>query len=225
MAGWALLALMSACDAEPQADSTQQQGMGGNTVTTRDTVTSDLLGKVRRTEFERMNQEGLAAMRALKPTPKILIPADQALLREVATAAAGQLAWSQAAAGQLEHPHAVTVAQAEEAEQRVFVAKLTELGQAYQLSLPMTPPAEVQTQLEKLKGLQGRERDVFYLREAGVASHQSLESLMQRLEAQAKDPVLQQLGTLSQPLIRAHLQVSEDVGNELSATALASDQP
>ncbi|MGA0558113.1 DUF4142 domain-containing protein [Larkinella sp. VNQ87] len=173
------------------------------------------VGKMSKTEFENQNKQGAMAVAGISPTKNALSQADNALMMEVAAGGMMQLEASRVAVQKATSDQVRALAQAEVDEQTGLATKLKEIASAKGVSLPTSPDAKTQEMLTKLQGLSGEEFDRMYVMESGVNGHQKLDEVMSKVETSATDPSLKGLATAAHPLVRTHLQVSQDVQNTL----------
>jgi putative membrane protein len=169
---------------------------------------SAMFGSMSQQEFDRINKEGAAKVKAIKPTKDPLSSADEALMMQVAKGGMMQLEVSRAAVQQAGSEPVRKLAQSEVEEQTGLSAKLKEMAAAKGITLPTTPDPQTQAMLTKMKGMSGADLDRFYVEQSGVKGHEQLDKVMSSVEAGAKDAGLKGLAAAAHPLVKTHLTVS-----------------
>lgn len=170
---------------------------------------SAMLGSMSQQEFDRINKEGAAKVKAIKPTKDPLSSADQELMMQVAKGGMMQLEVSRMAVQQASSEPVRKLAQSEVEEQTGLSAKLKEMATAKGITLPTTPDAQTQAMLTKMKGVSGADFDRLYVEQSGVKGHEQLDKVMSSVESGAKDAGLKGLAAAAHPLVKTHLTVSK----------------
>lgn len=169
------------------------------------------VGNESRSEFDRQNKEGAAAVSAVSATNKKLSQADVQLMNEVAMGGMMQLQMSQLAVQKASNPQTKALAQAEVEEQTGLAAKLQEIASAKGVTLPAGPDEQTKTLLGKFDQASGDAFDRLYVTESGVKGHEKLDKVMSKVESSASDNDLKQLAKAAHPLVKTHLTVSRQV--------------
>jgi putative membrane protein len=169
------------------------------------------IGRLSMEELARKNQQGAAAVAAVKATPAPLSSADNALMMEVAMGGMMQLEVSRAAVSKATNDAVKMFAQAEVDEQTGLSAKLKEIAGAKGITLPSTPDAETQTMISRMQGLSGADFDRMYVQESGVNGHKKLDDVMSRVQKNASDASLRDLAKAAHPLVETHLRAAQDM--------------
>jgi len=178
---------------------------------------SATFGNMTQQEFDWMNKEGAAKVKAIKPTKDPLSSADQDLMMQVAKGGMMQLEVSRAAASKVTDEQVRKLAQSEVEEQTGLSAKLKEMATAKGVTLPSTPDAQTQAMLTKMKGMSGADLNRFYVQESGVKGHEQLDKVMSSVESGAKDAGLKSLAAAAHPLVKTHLAVSRAMLGKMPA--------
>ena len=71
--------------------------------------------------------------------------------------------------------------------------------------------------ISKMQSLSGAEFDRAYVQESGVNGHQKLDKVMTMVKSNASDSNLKALATAAHPLVKTHLQVSQDLLRTMSS--------
>lgn len=175
------------------------------------------IGNLSVEEFNRINEQGNAAVAAITPTSTQLSNADRRLMMEVAMNGMRQLEVSRAALQKATTPEARLLAQSEVEEQTGVAAKLTQMAAAKGVTLPTAPDSKTRSMVAKMQRMSaGRDFDRTYVRESGVKGHERLERTMSTVMSRAADPDMKALAAATMPVIRTHLQVSRSVVDGLS---------
>ena len=177
--------------------------------------TTTKVGKENKSEFDRQNQKGAAAVGAVKATSTKLSSADQDLMMQVAKGGMMQLEVSKVAMQKATNEEVRQLAQAEVDEQTGLSAKLTEIASAKGITLPSTPDPETQSMVTKLQGMSGADLDKMYVSESGVKGHEKLDMVMSTVESKASDPSLLGVAKAAHPLVKTHLKVAKQIMDKL----------
>lgn len=186
------------------------------------TATTNMVGKVSKSEFDRLNKKGAADVAAIKPSSTKLSSADQALMMEVAKGGMMQLEVGKVAVQKANSEEVRQLAQAEVEEQTGLSAKLKEIAQAKGITLPSTPDAETSAMMTKMKGASGMAFDRMYVSESGVKGHEKLDGVMNKVKSNASDANLKSVAQAAHPLVKAHLKVSRDMATKMSGSNMNS---
>ena len=186
------------------------------------TGSASTVGKESRSEFDRQNQKGAAAVSAIQATPAKLSDADKNLMLQVAQGGMMQLQVSQVAIQNASSDEVKQLAQAEVQEQTGLSAKLQEIATAKGVSLPSAPDAQTQAMVTKMQGMSGAEFDKMYVQESGVNGHQKLDQVMSSVESSASDVNLKSLAKAAHPLVKTHLKVSKEIMSKMSGNGMGS---
>ncbi|GAB3255766.1 hypothetical protein GCM10027347_17130 [Larkinella harenae] len=173
------------------------------------------IGKMSKMDFDNQNKQGAVAVSAIRPTKNALSQADQALMEEVALGGMMQLEVSRIAMQKATSESVRQLAQAEVDEQTGLSNKLKEIASAKGVTLPTSPDEKTKAMLTKMQSLGGEELDRFYVQESGVNGHQKLDQVMSKVESTATDASLKGVALAAHPLVRTHLQVSQDVQKDI----------
>ena len=173
--------------------------------------TTAMVGSATKAEFDRQNQKGAAAVKAVSATSAKLSNADQNLMMQVAKGGMMQLEMSRVAVQKASNPEVRQFAQAEVDEQTGLSAKLQEIARAKGVTLPSAPDAETQAMLTKLKNATGASLDKMYMDESGVKGHQKLDQVMSTVKSSASDPSLKGISQAAHPLVKTHLSVAKQI--------------
>jgi putative membrane protein len=168
------------------------------------------IGKLPEAEFLKINKEAGAKVAAIKPAGGALSKGDEKLMLEIAAGGMMQLEASRVAVKMATSPDVRTIAQAEVDEQTGLSAKLGEIAAAKKVTLPTERDDKTKKMVAKLEGLSGAEFDKAYLKESGVKGHQLLNATMSKVQSKAEDATLKMVASTALPLIKTHLQVSQD---------------
>ena len=169
------------------------------------------VGKMSATAFRQINEKGTRMVNAIKPTSAKLSAADQQLLTQVALGGMRQLAISQAVVAKATNDQVKMLAQSEVEEQTNIAAKLKEVATAKGATLPDAPDAAALALVETINAASGAEVDAMYLQEGGINGHKLLQTTMNTVKKSASDASLKAMATATLPVIKTHLQVSQDV--------------
>ncbi len=183
---------------------------------------SAMFGTMSQAEFDRINKEGAAKVKAIKPTKDPLASADQELMMQVAKGGMMQLEVSRLAVQKATSEPVRKLAQSEVEEQTGLSAKLKEIATAKGVTLPAAPDAQTQAMLTKMKGMSGAALDRYYVQESGVKGHEQLDKVMSSVESTAKDAGLKSLAAAAHPLVKTHLTVSRTMLTKMPAASGAA---
>ena len=172
---------------------------------------SAMIGNMSRADFDRRNQEGNAAVAAIRPTSTPLSKSDQKLLVQMALGGMTQLRASQAALGRLQRDDVRVLAQSEVEEQTSVSAKIQEIARAKGMTLANDSGAATTQMLDRMQGMSGADLDRHYTRASGVNGHEKLMKTGEKIMAKAQDPALKALAAATAPVIRMHMEVSQQV--------------
>lgn len=150
-------------------------------------------------ELDRKNEEGAAAVAAIRPTSAKLSKSDEKLMMEVAMGGMMQLEMSKVAVQKAQNESVRKLAQAEVEEQTGLSAKLKEIASAKGVMLPEKSDAKAMAMMDKMQGMSGTDFDRGYLRESGVKGHEKLDKVMGRVESNATDADLKALAVAAHP--------------------------
>lgn len=173
--------------------------------------TTAMVGNETKAEFDRQNQKGAAAVKAVSATSAKLSSADQNLMMQVAKGGMMQLEMSRVALQKANSPQVRQFAQAEVDEQTGLSAKLQEIARAKGVTLPSVPDAETKAMLTKLQNASGASLDKMYMDESGVKGHEKLDKVMSTVKSSASDPSLKGIGQAAHPLVKTHLSVAKQI--------------
>ena len=173
--------------------------------------TAMMVGKESKAEFDRANKKGAAMVAAVKPTSSKLSSGDQDLMKQVAMGGMMQLEASQIAMQKASSNEVRELAKAEVDEQTGLKAKLKEIAQDKNMTLPSTPDAETTALLTKLRGASGQAFDRMFVDETGVKGHEKLDAVMTKVKASASDATLKDVAQAAHPLVKEHLKVSREI--------------
>ena len=168
------------------------------------------IGMTAADEWQKLNRQAGAKLKAIQPTTDKLSEADLALMLKVAMGGMMQLAISEAALTKATSADVKMYAQAEVEEQTTLAAKLKEITKAKGMMLPAEVDEKTTKMIAKLNAKSGAEFDKMYLQEGGVDGHQRLENIMKEVQSHAADTTLKAVATTALPLIMAHLQAARE---------------
>ena len=192
-------------------ENTEQSAM-------RSGANDDTIGNMSREEFDEINESGAEAVAAIVPTSESCTENDRQLILQVAAGGMMQLEISRVAVDNATDEEVLALAEAEVEEQTGLSDKLQEIADAKGLTLPSEPDAKTQALIEKLENMSaGDNFDRAYVQESGVNGHEKLDEVMSKVQSEADDADLITLASTAHPLVLAHLQVSRDILNKLSA--------
>jgi putative membrane protein len=220
-AGVAALLFSVNVSAQDSTSTTNQDSTRSTSTSTEDMGTVTKVGKMSVAAFNALNEKGSKMVAAIKPTKTALSAADKKLMLQVAAGGQRQLALSQAVLDKVTNPQVKLLAQSEVEEQTGVAAKLKEIADAKNITLPEGPDAAVQAMVGKVDGLSGGDLDAFYINESGVNGHVLLQKTMTTVNANAKDPALKKLAVATLPVIRTHLTISRDMKQTMGTNASA----
>jgi putative membrane protein len=182
------------------------------------------IGNMRQSQFMAINAKGAQMVSAIKPSSRRLSAADKQLFTKVALGGMRQLAISEAVLASATDEDVRMLAQSEVEEQTGVKAKLEEIAQAKGLTLPSEPDAMTKTLVSRVQGLSADEVNAFYIRESGVKGHLLLQSTMTTVRSKAKDDTMKSLAAATLPVIKTHLNVSQQIerGNKSKGSARSS---
>jgi putative membrane protein len=182
------------------------------------------IGNMRQSQFMAINAKGAQMVSAIKPSSKRLSAADKQLFTKVALGGMRQLAVSEAVLASATDEDVRMLAQSEVEEQTGVKAKLEEIAQAKGLTLPSEPDAMTKTLVSRVQGLSADEVNAFYIRESGVKGHLLLQSTMTTVRSKAKDDTMKSLAAATLPVIKTHLNVSQQIerGNKSKGSTRSS---
>ncbi|MCK8494419.1 DUF4142 domain-containing protein [Spirosoma sp. RP8] len=183
------------------------------------TGSTNMVGKESKSEFDRQNKKGAAAVSAISAGNAKLSSADQDLMMQVAKGGMMQLEVSKAALQKTSNNEVRELAQAEVDEQTGLSAKLKEIASAKGVTLPSEPDAETQAMVAKMQGMSGMELDRMYVQESGVNGHEKLDKVMSMVKSNASDPALKDVAKAAHPLVKTHLKVSKEVLNKMAGSS------
>jgi putative membrane protein len=198
--------------------SMQERNMNQNSGSNMSGNADDMIGNITRTEFERQNAAGAAAVAAITPSNTKLSKADRKLMMEVAMGGMMQLEISRAALAKVTSEEARILAQSEVDEQTAMGAKLREIAAAKGETLPTEMNSKTQSMINKMQDKTGSELDMFYVRESGVKGHEKLDKTMTKVQSKATDDTMRSLASAAIPVVRLHLQVSRAVVANMSGS-------
>lgn len=182
-----------------------------------------MIGNMSRAEFDRLNAEGNAKVAAIKPTSTPLSKADQKLLAQLAMGGLMQLQMSQAALDRVQRDDVKVLAQSEVEEQTGVSAKIQEIVSAKGMQPMSTELSAATTQIqERMAATSGTELDRYYIRNSGVKGHEGLMATGQKILSKAQDPALKALAAATAPVIKMHMQVSQQVLDKMGKEGGAS---
>ncbi|MGV3559203.1 DUF4142 domain-containing protein [Larkinella arboricola] len=207
---WSAVGLLVAC--MMTTPLLAQQGQQGRETRSG---SSAMVGKLSKADFDNQNKQGAAAVAAIAPSKNALSQADNALMMEVAKGGMMQLELSRIAMQKATSDQVRQLAQAEVDEQTGLSNKLKEVASAKGVTLPTSVDPQTQEMLTKMQSLSGEEFDRFYVMESGVNGHQKLDQVMAKVETTASDASLKGIASAAHPLVRTHLQVAQDVQNNI----------
>ncbi len=170
-----------------------------------------MVGKESKTNFDRENKKGAAAVSAVSATAAKLSSADQNLMMQVAKGGMMQLEVSKIAVQKASSAEVRQLAQAEVEEQTGLSAKLTEIATAKGITLPAAPDAETQAMITKLQSASGMSFDRMYVTESGVKGHEKLDKVMSTVKSSATDASLKGIAAAAHPLVKTHLKVAQQI--------------
>ncbi len=182
------------------------------------TGSTNMVGKESKSEFDRQNQKGAAAVGAVKATSAKLSSADQDLMMQVAKGGMMQLEVSKVAVQNASNDEVKQLAQAEVEEQTGLSAKLKEIADAKGVTLPSSPDAETQAMVSKMQGMSGADFDKMYVQESGVKGHEKLDAVMSKVKSSASDSNLKDVAKAAHPLVKTHLKVSKEIVGKMSGS-------
>lgn len=167
------------------------------------------IGTLTPAEFEKANQDGAAAVGAVKATSAPLSKADEALMMQVAMGGMMQLEVSGVAAAKTNDDDVRIFAKGEIEEQKGLKKKLAEVAKMKNMTLPSEPDDKTKKMVAMLNGLSGAELNNAYMQQSGVDGHELLLKTMTKVEAEASDPALKGIATAALPLIKTHLAAAK----------------
>ncbi|TAE27556.1 MAG: DUF4142 domain-containing protein [Cytophagales bacterium] len=183
----------------------------GATTSSSSMMNANMVGRQSKAEFDRVNKKGAADVAAIRPTSTKLSTADQNLMLEVAKGGMMQLETSRIAVQKATSPEVRAIAQAEVDEQTGLSAKLKEIAQAKGVTLPESPDADTQAMITRMNAMSAKELEQHYMGEHAVKGHEKLDQVMNKVKSQASDANLKSIEMVAHPLVKAHLNVSQDV--------------
>lgn len=184
---------------------------------------AEMIGKMSREEYDRINKQGAEAVAAVQPTSAPLSKADEKLMMEVAMGGMMQLEIGKVAVEKATDEEAKILAQSEVEEQTGLSNKLKEIAAAKNITLPAAPDAKTQAMVAKMQSLSGAEFDRTYVKESGVKNHEKLDKTMSKVESKATDASLKGVAVAAHPLVRTHLQVSKDVLDKMQGGGMTKN--
>ncbi len=167
------------------------------------------IGEMSPADFEKANQDGAAAVGAVKATSTPLSDADKALMMQVAMGGMMQMEVSGVAAAKTNDDDVRIFAKGEVEEQKGLSKKLAEIAKMKGMTMPTEPDEKTKKMVAMLNGLSGAELNRTYLQESGVAGHELLQKTMTKVQAEATDPALKGIATAALPLIKTHLAAAK----------------
>lgn len=172
---------------------------------------TDKIGRTTVLAFVSMNAKGSQKVSAITPTDAALSASDKQLMMKVAAGGQRQLAISQAVLDRVSTPQIKLLAASEVEEQTGVAAKLKEIADAKNVTLPDGPDKATQALVTRIEKMSDNALDAFYINESGVKGHELLQQTMQTVNTTAKDEALKALAAATLPVIRTHLNVSLDI--------------
>lgn len=182
----------------------------------------DRIGNMKTAKFQNKNAKGGQKVSSIKPSDGTATETDKQLMMQVAMGGMKQLMVSQAVLAKATNPKVKLLAQSEVEEQTGVSNKLKELASAKGVTLPSAPDAETQKLVAQAQSLSGTQLDQFYLNESGVKGHQELEATMNTVSSTATLKEMRQLAGATLPVIRMHLEVSQQEVSKMSSGATAN---
>lgn len=170
----------------------------------------DRIGDMKVSKFNKVNAKGNRKVAAISPSDATITEGDKTLMMQIAMGGMRQLMVSQAVLAKATTPQVRMLAQSEVEEQTGVSNKLKEIAAAKGVTLPASPDAETQALVARAGSLSGKELDMFYLNESGIKGHQLLQATMTTVSSTANSRSLRKLAMATMPVIRMHLEVSED---------------
>jgi predicted outer membrane protein len=91
------------------------------------------------------------------------------------------------------------------------LTEVQQLAQQKGVTLPTEPDAKHKAMAKKLEAMSGEAFDKAYMKNAGVADHKTVHSMLMRDETRAKDPDVKALATKMAPVVEQHLKSAQSM--------------
>ncbi len=196
-------------------DNKTMRNDGSTTAMERGDATS-MIGNMSRAEFDRRNAEGNAKVAAITPSSTPLSKSDQKMLVQMAMGGMMQLRVSQSAVGRVQRDDVKVLAQSEVEEQTGVSAKIQEIARAKGMTLGNDSGAATTNMLERMQDMSGADLDRHYTQKSGVNGHEKLMKTGEKIMKSAQDPALRALAEATAPVIKMHMQVSQQVLDKMA---------
>ncbi|MBT2326205.1 DUF4142 domain-containing protein [Variovorax paradoxus] len=146
----------------------------------------------------------------LSPAAK-LPRGDRRMLRDIAQANFAELAAARLALQKSRNAEIRTFAQTMVDDHSAALEDLKHLARAKSATLPDEPDLKHRSWMKTMQALEGEQFDKQYLAGAGVSDHRKTRELLQKAQADAKDPDLKALAREMLPVVERHLAHAEQM--------------
>jgi putative membrane protein len=146
-----------------------------------------------------------------------LSKADQKMLMDMAQGNMAEVATAKLAQSKSQNDQVKTFAQQMIDDHTKGLAEVQQLASTKGVTLPTEPDKKHKAIADKLAGLSGAAFDKAYMKQAGLADHKQMHSLLARAQSKAKDPDIKAVAGRLQPIVDQHLKAAQQMNSAKGA--------
>jgi putative membrane protein len=169
-------------------------------------------------------QPSAAGATGAAATAGSLSKADQKMIMDMAQGNMSEIETAKLAQSKSQNDQVKTFAQQMIDDHTKALAEVQQLASSKGVTLPTEPDKKHKAIADKLGGLSGAAFDKSYMKQAGLADHKKMHSLLATAQSKAKDPDIKALAAKLMPTVDQHLKAAQQMGSAKgSAKGTAKD--
>jgi putative membrane protein len=142
-----------------------------------------------------------------------LSKADQKMLMDMAQGNMAEVETAKLAQSKSQNDQVKTFAQQMIDDHTKALAEVQQLASSKGVTLPTEPDKKHKAIADKLAGLSGAAFDKSYMKQAGLADHKKMHSLLATAQSKAKDPDIKALAAKLMPIVDQHLKAAQQMAS------------
>jgi putative membrane protein len=143
---------------------------------------------------------------------------DQKMMREMAQSNLAEIETGKLALSKSQNDDVKKFAQRMIDDHTTAQKELAQVAQSKGVTLPTQPDAKHQKMAKKLGSLSGDDFDRMYMEQGGVGDHKKTDRLLKSAQSDAKDPDLKALAGKTEPIVREHLTMAQQLHASAAGT-------
>ena len=147
-----------------------------------------------------------------------LSKSDQRMLQDMAYANQSEIAAAKLALTKSQNDNVKTFAQKMVDDHTLAMQDLQQIAQKHNVTLPTQPDSKHQAMMTRLEKLSGTAFDQRYMAQGGLADHQAIHKLLQRVQNRAQDPELKAAASKTLTVVNQHLASAQQLKRSGTST-------